>query len=93
MDQDFIWLDRFDGMNLTQWQDKLKFLQMILKIFYIFRSDLVLLPKPIEEGSNAIQAERQKYEDDEIICRYCIFDAQWDRLYDLYTNTTSAKEI
>ncbi|XP_022873473.1 uncharacterized protein LOC111392372, partial [Olea europaea var. sylvestris] len=93
MNQDLVRLDRFDGTNFTRWQDKLKFLLTALKIFYILDPELTPLPEPANGETEAVRAERQKRQEDELICRGHILNALSDRLYDLYTNTSSAKEI
>lgn len=93
MNQDLVRLDRFDGTNFTRWQDKLKFLLTTLKIFYILDPELAPLPEPTNGETDAVRAERQKRQEDELICRGHILNALSDRLYDLYTNTSSAKEI
>ena len=46
MNQDLVRLDRFDGSNLTRWQDKVRFLLIALKIFYILDPTLASLPEP-----------------------------------------------
>ncbi|KAL5559455.1 hypothetical protein UlMin_035666 [Ulmus minor] len=93
MNQDLVWLDRFDGSNCTRWQDKLRFLFTALKIIYILDPDLPPLPEPIDEDTNEVKATRKQMEDDELICRGHILNALSDKLYDLYTNTKSAKKI
>ena len=40
MNQDLVWLNRFDGSNFTRWQDKLKFLLTASEILYILDPDL-----------------------------------------------------
>ena len=93
MNQDLIKLDRFDGTNFTRWQDKLKFLLTALKIFYVLDPDLQPIPEPTDGDSEELKAERKKRVEDEFICRGHILNALSDRLYDLYTDTASAKEI
>ena len=46
MNQDLVTLDRFDGSNFTGWQDKVRFLLTVLKIFYILDSTLEPLTEP-----------------------------------------------
>lgn len=58
MIQELVRLDRLDRKNFTWWLDKLKFLLITLKIIYILDPNLASLPKPSEEDSNAIRAER-----------------------------------
>ncbi|KAL5550601.1 hypothetical protein UlMin_000777 [Ulmus minor] len=93
MNQDLVRLDRFDGLNFTRWQDKLHFLLTALKIIYILNPDLPPLPKTTDEYTDEIKAARKQMEGDELICRGHILNALSDRLYDLYTNTKSSKEI
>ncbi|XP_022859056.1 uncharacterized protein LOC111379852 [Olea europaea var. sylvestris] len=93
MNQDLVWLDWFDGTNYTRWKDKLKFPLTALKIFYILDPDLASLSEPTNEETETVRNERQKRQEDELICHGHILNALSDRLYDLYTNTTSAKEI
>ncbi|KAL5556909.1 hypothetical protein UlMin_039145 [Ulmus minor] len=93
MNQDLVQLVCFDGSNFTCWQDKLRFLLTALKIIYIL--DLVLppLPEPTNEDTDEVKAAMKQREDNELICCGHILNALSDRLYDLYTNTKSAKEI
>ncbi|KAI9154161.1 hypothetical protein LWI28_021833 [Acer negundo] len=92
MNQDLVLLDHFDGSNFTHWQDKLKFLLTALKIFYIL-DPLQPLPKRTDKDSKEVKVDRKKREEDELICCGHILNALCDRLYDLYTNTKSTKEI
>ncbi|RVW74280.1 Retrovirus-related Pol polyprotein from transposon TNT 1-94 [Vitis vinifera] len=46
-----------------------------------------------ENDTPQVVAARKKREEDELICRGHILNALSDRLYDLYTNTNSAREI
>ncbi|KAL6320637.1 hypothetical protein AAG906_008637 [Vitis piasezkii] len=93
MNQDLVRLDRFDGSNFTRWQDKVRFLLTALKIFYILDPTLAPLPEPKENDTPQVVAARKKREEDELICRGHILNALSDRLYDLYTNTNSVREI
>lgn len=57
MNQDLIKLDQFDGSNFTWWQDELKFLLTVLKIFYILYPSLVLVSKITDEDIDNVRAE------------------------------------
>ena len=81
MNQDFVKLDHFDGTNFMRWQDKLKFLLMALKIFYVLDPELAAIPEPTEEGTDERRAERKKRQEDELICSGHILNALSDRLY------------
>ncbi|KAL5583306.1 hypothetical protein UlMin_015748 [Ulmus minor] len=93
MNQDLVRLDRFDGSNFSCWQDKLRFLLTSLKIINILDPDLPPLPEPTNEDTEKVKATRKQREYDELICRGHILNVLSDRLYDLYTETKSAKEI
>ena len=82
MNQDLMRVDRFDGYNFTMWQEKVGFLLMALKIYYILDPTLAPLPKPKEDDTAEVVAKRKKREEDELICRGHILNALSDRLYD-----------
>ncbi|RVW64665.1 Retrovirus-related Pol polyprotein from transposon TNT 1-94, partial [Vitis vinifera] len=67
MNQDLVRLDRFDGSNFTRWQDKVRFLLIALKIFYILDPILAPLPEPKENDTPQVVAARKKREEDELI--------------------------
>ena len=91
--QDYFRLDRFDGTNFVRWQDKIRFLLTTLKVFYVLDKDLKTLEEPKEDDTQEVVKERKKHEEDELICRGHILNALSNRLYDLYTNTKTAKKI
>ena len=93
MNQDLVRLDKFDGSNFIRWQDKVRFLLTTLKIAYILESTLEPLPTPSDKDTLEEVEKRRKREEDNLLCRGHILNALSDRLYDLYTETKSAKEI
>ncbi|KAI9156320.1 hypothetical protein LWI28_004333 [Acer negundo] len=93
MNQDLVRLDRFDGSNFTRWQDKLKFLLTALKIFYVLDPNLAAILEAKDDGNAALKEQRKKRQEDELICQGHILNALFDRLYDLYTDNHSVKEI
>ena len=93
MNQDLVKLDRFDGTNFTLWQDKLKFLLTALKILYVLDLELAPIFEPTDEDSDKHKMERKKRREDGLICRGHIFNALFDHLYNLYTDTQSVREI
>ncbi|OIT29987.1 hypothetical protein A4A49_57803, partial [Nicotiana attenuata] len=72
---------------------KMIFLLTALKIFYVLDPLLAALPEPTPEDTDAIKAERKKREEDELLCRGHILNTLTDRLYDLYSNLKSPREI
>ena len=91
--KDFVRFDRFDGTNFVRWQDKIRFLLITLKAFYVLDKDLKKLEATKENDTQEVIKEMKKREEDKLICRGHILNALSDRLYDLYTNTKTTKEI
>ena len=81
MNQDFIRLDRFDGVNFMWWRDKFKFMLTALKVYYVLDPNLPPISKPKEDDNEIIIALRKKREEDEIVCRGHILNTLLDRLY------------
>ena len=93
MNQDFVKLDRFNGMNFTLWKDKLMFLLTALKIAYVLDQILSKLLEPTDNDSDQLKVERKKREEDEVVCRGHVLNTLSDCLYDLFTSMKSSKEI
>lgn len=91
MNQDFLRFDSFDDTNFTRWQDKMKFLLTTLKVFYILTAQP--LAEPTVKDTDEQKMERKKREEDDLICRGHIPNPLSNRLYDLYNETKTAKEI
>ncbi|GAV59385.1 UBN2_2 domain-containing protein [Cephalotus follicularis] len=102
MNQDMVKLDRFDRNNFARWEDKMKFLLTVLKIYYILDPNLQLIEdhvpttnetQPNAEALERVNQERKRHEEDELLCRGHILNTLSDRLFDLFTGMKSAKEI
>ncbi|XP_070030017.1 uncharacterized protein [Nicotiana sylvestris] len=91
--KEFIKLDRFNGTNFTRWRDKMIFLLSALNIYYVLDSALPPMPEPTAEDSYVGKEERKKREHDELLCRVHILNTLTDRLYDLYCNLKSPRDI
>nr|GFA12496.1 retrotransposon protein, putative, Ty1-copia subclass [Tanacetum cinerariifolium] len=81
---DTIKLDIMDGMNFTRWKEKMKFPLTAFKVYYVLEGPPV---------SVMTEEEQRKREQDETLCRGYILSTLTERLYDLYTPMTSAREI
>ncbi|GAV76636.1 hypothetical protein CFOL_v3_20109 [Cephalotus follicularis] len=95
-------LDRFDGNNFARWQDKMIFLLTALTIYYILDPDLLPIEEPVPnddgtqpsaEAIDKVIKEKKKRAEDELLCRGHIPNTLSDRLYDLFTEMKSAREI
>ena len=93
LNHELVKLDRFDGINFSRWKDKMKFLLIALKLFYVLDPNLMSFPPTSDEDTDEIKAQRKKPEEDELICREHILNTLLNRLYDLYTSMKSPKEI
>ena len=78
---------------ISQWKDKMKFLLIALKLFYVLDPNLMPFPTASDEDVDDIKAQRKKREEDELICRRHILNTLSNHLYDLYTSMKSLKEI
>ena len=93
LNHELVKLDCFDGTNFSRWKDKMKFLLTALKLFYVLDPNLMPFPTTSDEETDEIKAQRKKWEEDELICRWHILNTLLDRLYDLYTSMKSPMEI
>lgn len=66
---------------------------MALKMYYILDPNLQALPEASNKDTPEQVAARTKRAEDELFCRGHILNALSDRLYDLYQQTSSTKEI
>ena len=71
----------------------MKFLLTTLKHFYVLDPNLMPFPTASDENIDEIKAQRNKREEDELICKGHILNTLSDCLYDLYTSMKSLKEI
>jgi hypothetical protein len=63
-----IQFDHFDCTNCTRWMDKIVFLLILLKIYYIRDLNLPALLEPQEDKSAIVKIEKLKHEEDEVLC-------------------------
>ena len=93
LNHELVKLDCFDRTNFSQWKDKMKFLLIVLKLFYILDPNLMPFPTASNEDTDEIKVQRKKREEDELIYRGHILNTLSDHLHDLYTSMKSPKEI
>ncbi|GJZ46211.1 copia-like retrotransposon [Tanacetum coccineum] len=100
MNQEFVKLDKFDRCNYTRWADKMKFLLIVLKIFYVL--DPLLAPSPVNpaEGeevdqNEVLELEKQRMirRENETLCCGHIKNSLSDRLYDVYASITYPRKL
>ncbi|KAG6507460.1 hypothetical protein ZIOFF_032805 [Zingiber officinale] len=95
MNQDFVKLDRLDGMgtNFNQWKDKFIFFLTALKVTYVLNLDLPVIPPPTKDDSEELRKQQAKREEDEVLCSGHILNTLLDTLYDLFTAVKNPREI
>jgi hypothetical protein len=93
VNQEFAKLDRFNGTNFICWKDKMMFLLIALKIFYIFDMILPKIPTSTSENNDKLKVKCKKRDEDELLCRGHIFNNLSDHLYNLFISIKSLKEI
>ncbi|KAK9053659.1 hypothetical protein SSX86_024733 [Deinandra increscens subsp. villosa] len=102
MNQEFVKLDRFDGQNYTRWADKVKFMLIVLKLYYVLDPELAPIPeKPVPKDGKEVdqktitdlEAQRLNRKEAEDLCLGHIKNSLSDRLYDLYAQVKSPKEL
>ena len=59
LNYELVKLDRFDGTNFSRWKDKMKFLLIARKIFYVLDSNLTPFPTASDEDIDAIKVQRR----------------------------------
>nr|GEV29639.1 zinc finger, CCHC-type [Tanacetum cinerariifolium] len=83
-------LDKFKGHDFRRWQKKMHFLLTTLKVVYVLTTPM---PKLLEDPTVEAIRIREKWENDDYICRGHILIGMFDSLFDVYTNIESAKEL
>ncbi|KAJ9557006.1 hypothetical protein OSB04_011620 [Centaurea solstitialis] len=102
MNQDIVKLDRFDGQNYTRWVEKVKFLLMFHKLFFILDPNLSPIPKnptpeeetePDQRAISDLEKQRLLRKEAEALCLGHIKNALSDRLFDLYSPISDPREL
>nr|GEV23584.1 hypothetical protein [Tanacetum cinerariifolium] len=83
-------LNKFEGHDFRQWQNKMHFLLTTLKMVYVLTTPMLEL---LENATVEALPIRAKWENDDYICRGHILNGMSDSLFDVYTNVESAKEL
>ena len=95
MTSKFSKLEKFQGVDFRRWQKKMHFLLTTLKVVYVLST-----PRPAELSAYAADDEpleqtrrRNKWDNDDYVCRGHILNGMSDSLFDIYQNAESAKEL
>lgn len=59
MNQELVKLDRFDGCTYTRWAEKMKFLLIVLKVYYVLDPTLPPIPSnPVPEPDKQVDEKK-----------------------------------
>ncbi|GJY06871.1 zinc finger, CCHC-type containing protein [Tanacetum coccineum] len=90
MASNFAKLDKFKGVDFRRWHKKMHFLLSSMSVTYVLTT-----PIP-EDGENTTMEhirKRNKWENDDYVCRGLILNDMSDPLFDIYQNVESFKEL
>ncbi|XP_024990724.1 uncharacterized protein LOC112525010 [Cynara cardunculus var. scolymus] len=102
LNQDMLKLEKFDGSSYTRWADKVKFMLMVVKLYYVLDPSLPPIPEdPVPEPRKQPELQRIadleklrmiRKEEETLACGH-IKNALSNRLYDLYSPMTCPREL
>lgn len=83
-------LDKFEGVEFRRWQRKMHFLLTSLGVAYVLTTT-----RPMEEDDEPLEntRRRNKWDNDDYICRGHILNGMCDNLFDIYQYAESAKSL
>ncbi|KAL0342432.1 UNVERIFIED_CONTAM: hypothetical protein Scaly_1905800 [Sesamum calycinum] len=83
-------LDKFESVDFHRWQKKMHFLLTTLKVVYELST---LIPEYVEDETVEQTRRRNKWKNDDYICRGHILNGMSDTLFNIYQNVESAKAL
>ncbi|KAL7614384.1 hypothetical protein Lser_V15G09557 [Lactuca serriola] len=93
MTMKFAKLEKFKGVDFRCWEEKMHFMPTTLKAAYMLTT---YRPAEAEEGVVVTVEEirwRQKWDNDDYICKGYILNDMSDALFDIYSEALCAKEL
>ncbi|GKE05248.1 hypothetical protein Tco_1397266 [Tanacetum coccineum] len=90
MPTNFEKLNKFKGHDFRRWRKKMYILLTTLTVVYVLTTPM---PELMEDSTVEAIRIREKWENDDYICRGHILNGMSDSLFDVYTNVESAKEL
>ncbi|GJS25555.1 zinc finger, CCHC-type containing protein [Tanacetum coccineum] len=90
MASNFTKLDKFEGVDFRRWQKKMHFLLSCMSVVYMLDTSI---PKDGENATMKQIRRRNKWENDDYVCRGLILNDMFDPLFDIYQNVESSKEL
>ena len=90
MTSKFMKLAKFEGTDFRRWQKKMQFLLTSMKVVYVLTTPV---PEEVENETLEQTRKRNKFWNDDFICRGTILNGMSDTLFDIYQNVECAKEL
>ncbi|XP_024962651.1 uncharacterized protein LOC112502870 [Cynara cardunculus var. scolymus] len=90
MTSKFSKLEKFQGNDFRRWQKKMHFLLTTLRIVYVLSTPM---PEVMEDETLDHMRSRNKWENDDYICRGHILNDMSDALFDIYQNVERVREL
>ncbi|GKB84591.1 hypothetical protein Tco_0956863, partial [Tanacetum coccineum] len=90
MASNFTKLDKFERVDFRRWKKKMHFLLSSMSVVYMLTTSI------LKDGENATMKQirkRNKWENDDYVCRGLILNDMFDPLFDIYQNVESSKEL
>ena len=89
----FAKLEKFEGVGFRCWKKKMHFMLTTLKAAYMLTT-----PRPAEPEEGVIETaeetrKRQKWDNDDYICKGHILNGMSDALFDIHSEDLCAKEL
>ncbi|KAL7598931.1 hypothetical protein Lser_V15G26067 [Lactuca serriola] len=89
----FAKLEKFESVDFRRWKNKMHFMLTTLKETYMLTT-----LRPTESDEGVVETiedirRRQKWDNDDYICKCHILNGMSDALFDMYSETLCAKEL
>ena len=84
----FVRPENFDGQHFKRWKQKMFFYLTTLKVAYVINQ-----PRPSGLLEPELSIIRQKWDEDDYLCKNYILSALSNQLYDLYCEYDTSAEI
>nr|GEW17380.1 zinc finger, CCHC-type [Tanacetum cinerariifolium] len=90
MTLNFSKLDKFEKVDFRRWQKKMYLLLSSMIVVYVLTTPI---PKDGENATMKLIRKRNKWDNDDYVCRGLILNGMSDSLFDIYENVESFKEL
>ncbi|KAI3753471.1 hypothetical protein L2E82_25525 [Cichorium intybus] len=89
----FAKLEKFEGVDFRRWKKKMHFMLTTLKAAYVLTTPRPAMPEEGAEESLEETRKRQKWDNDDYICKGHILNGMSDALFDIHGDALTDKEL